>query len=72
MHDGILKKVSAVCAAVKLSVQLTWSTSRFVGECLLKLMVSVISHRIRTNIYMGRCLEKLTGDTCVTFEVSLQ
>lgn len=58
MHDGILNKVSAECVAVKSSVQLNCSTNRFVGACLLKIIVSVISHRIRTNIYMGRCLEE--------------
>ena len=72
MRDGILNKVSAVCVAVKLSVQLNCSNKRFVGASLLKLVESVISYRVRTNIYMGRCFETPTGDTCVTFEFSLQ
>ena len=72
MHDGILNKVSAECVAVKLSVQLNCSANRTVRACLLKLMVSIISHRIRTNLYMGRCFEAPTGHTCVTFEVSVQ
>ena len=63
MHDGILNKVSADCVTVKLSRQLNCSTNDLVCVCLLKFMVTVISHRIRTNIYMGRCFETPTGDT---------